>query len=51
MQPLRTQRLRGHFIVFRLQSMPRIAANNRNRNALRTNNRARPRRVWELAQQ
>ena len=29
--------------------MPRIAANNRNRNALRTNNRARPRRVWERA--
>lgn len=33
--------------------MPRNAANNRNRNrnALRTNNRARPMRVWERAQQ
>jgi len=31
--------------------MPRIAASNLNRNALRTNNRARPMRVWELAQQ
>lgn len=31
--------------------MPGIAANNRNRNALRTNNRARSRRVWGLAQQ
>jgi len=51
MQPLRTQRLRVHRIAFRLQAMPRIAANNRNRNALRTNNRARPMRVWELAQQ
>lgn len=31
--------------------MPRNAANNRNRNALRTNNCARPMRVWERAQQ
>ncbi len=31
--------------------MPRITANNRNRNALRTNNRARSMRVWERAQQ
>ena len=31
--------------------MSRNAANNRNRNALRTNNRARLMRVWERAQQ
>ncbi len=31
--------------------MPRITANNRNRNALSTNNRARPMRVLERAQQ